>query len=126
MNWHRIDQLLADCTKQSALRSGEADPRFRDYVEFLTRYDGAEGFVGADNYIVLWSASQLRELNEAYRVADFVPGVLLFGTDGGDIAFGIDEATGRYVSVPMVGMAREAIRSEGASFEEFLENRASA
>jgi hypothetical protein len=125
MNWSRIDQLLATCSKQTALRSAEADPRLRDYVDFLSRHDGAEGFVGADRYIVLWSDLQLRELNDAYRVADFAPGVLLIGTDGGDTGFGIDEATGHYVSVPMIGMSRETLNDEGASFEEFLENRAS-
>lgn len=124
MNWSRIDQLLENCTTQPGLKSAETDPRFRDYAAFLLRYDGAEGFVGS-SYIALWSAAQTRELNEAYRVAEFVPGILLVGTDGGDTGFGIDEATGRYVSVPMIGMSREALRDEGASFEEFLENRAS-
>lgn len=125
MNWSRIDQLLGNCTKQPALTSGETDSRFRDYAEFLLRHNGAEGFVSGNSYVALWSAAQTRELNEAYRVAEFAPGVLLFGTDGSDTGFGIDEATGRYVSVPLVGMSREALRDEGASFEEFLESRAS-
>jgi hypothetical protein len=126
VNWSRIDQLLANCSKQTGLRSADADPRLRDYSEFLSRHDGAEGFVGADRYIVLWGAQQLRELNVAYRVAEFAPSVLLIGTDGGDTGFGIDEATGCYVSVPMVGMSREALKHEGSSFEEFLANRAAS
>jgi hypothetical protein len=97
----------------------------RDYFEFLSRHNGAEGFLGTDRYIVLWSDLQLRELNEAYGVEDFAPSVLLIGTDGGDTAYGIDDATGRYVSVPIVGMSREALKDEGASFEEFLANTAS-
>lgn len=125
MNWIRIDQLLSRCSRQAGLHSEEVDPRLLDYADFLRRHDGAEGFVDDDHYIVLWSASQLRELNDAYRVADLAPGVLLFGTDGGDTGFGIDKIGGRYVSVPMVGMSREALKDEGASFEEFLENRAS-
>ena len=102
------------------------DPRLRDYSEFLARYDGTEGFLAPDRYIALWSALQVRELNEAYRVAEFAPSLILIGTDGGDTGFGIDETTGRYVSVPMIGMAREAFNNEGASFEEFLANLASA
>jgi hypothetical protein len=123
MNWHHIEQLLANCSKQSRLAPDMADQRLRDYAEFLARYDGAEGFLCSDNYIVLWSALQICELNFAYRIADFVPAVILFGTDGGDTVYGIDEATGRYVSLPLIGMSNETLRDEGASFEEFLENR---
>ena len=125
MNWSHVDRLLINCSKRPGLDFGEADPRFRDYAEFLLRHDGAEGFIGSDQYIMLWSAFQLRELNAAYRVSDLMQGVVLIGTDGGDTAFGIDEATGRYLSVPIVGMSREMVRDEGASFEEFLESRAS-
>jgi len=123
MDWHRIEQLLANCSKHSGLTT--QNKRLRDYSEFLLRYDGAEGFVGTDNYIVLWNALQIGELNDSYRVSDFVPRIILIGTNGGDTGFGIDESTGRYVSVPLIGMSHEALRDEGASFQEFLENRAS-
>lgn len=125
MNWIRIDQLLKNCWKQAGAEFLEADPRLRDYFEFLSRYDGAEGFLRTDRYIVLWSTLQIRELNHAYRVADFAPDVLLIGTDGGATGFGIDQITGRYMSVPMIGMSRKASKDEGATFEEFLERLAS-
>jgi hypothetical protein len=125
MNWVRVNQLLVSCRKQISARCVESDPRLRDYLEFLSSYDGAEGFLSSGRYIVLWSALQVRELNDAYRVADFAPGVRLIGTDGGDTFFGIDETTGRYVSVPIIGMSREALKDEGGTFEEFLQRRAS-
>jgi hypothetical protein len=125
MNWSHVEQLLANCSKDAGFRETPND-RLRDYGEFLSRYDGAEGFVGVGQYLVLWSAEQIQELNAAYRVAEFAPGILLFGTDGGDTGFGIDEITGRYLSVPLIGLSRDAAKDEGSSFEEFLENRVAA
>jgi hypothetical protein len=34
----------------------------RDYVEFLRRSDGGEGFIGPNAYVMLWQLSELAEL----------------------------------------------------------------
>jgi hypothetical protein len=127
MKWMYVEKLLANCTKQRV--AGVHRPALvlpGDYGELFLHYDGVEGFVGREQYLLLWKAEQLEELNAAYQVAEFAPGIVLVGTDGGDTGFGLDEKTGRYVSVPLIGLSREATRDAGGSFEEFLARLAGA
>lgn len=123
MNWARIEHLLASCEKQPPSRA-PASLSLGDYEDVLARYNGLEGFVGSDQYLQLWKAEDIVGLNAAYHVADFAPGIDLIGTDGGDTGYGIEATTRHYVSVPLVGMSRNAVRNVGANFEEFLEKLA--
>lgn len=124
MNWIRVEQLLAECVKLPATDHSSRLVNVGDYDVVLAKYSGIEGFVGARQYLVLWSAEQIVELNAAYQVSVYVPDVVLIGTDGADTAFGIDSQSKRFVSLPLVGMSREQLRTLGQTFEEFLERLA--
>jgi len=94
-----------------------------DYVEFLQEANGGEGFIGSDGYIILWPIEDLFHLNKAYEVAEYAPGLFLFGSDGGGEAFAFDTRSNRsVVSVPFVGMDRSLARHLGSNFQEFLES----
>jgi hypothetical protein len=54
-----------------------------DYVQFLHRMNGGEGFLGEHAYVALWRVEELRERNAGYEVAEFAPGLFLFGSNGG-------------------------------------------
>lgn len=91
------------------------------YVNFLSQGNGGEGFVG-NNYLILWPIEQIKELNEAYQVEEFAPGLLLFGSSGGGEAYAFDM---RYegspiVQVPFVGMALKEVWNVASNFQEFL------
>ena len=62
-------------------------------------------------------------MNKAYEVAEYAPGLLLFGSDGGGEAFAFDtrSATKPIVSVPFVGMELTVTRRLASNFTEFLE-----
>ena len=94
----------------------------RDYVEFLRRSDGGEGLVGPNAYVILWQLSELAELNNAYQVEEYAPGLLIFGSNGGGDAYAFDTlASGMpIVSVPFVGMERSLVRTLAPSFNDFL------
>lgn len=78
-----------------------------EYLNFLLKYDGGEGFIG-DNYIVLWKAEELAGFNREYEVEKYAPGILLFGSDGGGEGYGFDteSAAMPIVRVPFIGMER--------------------
>lgn len=88
-----------------------------DYRAWLRTSNGAEGFVAPDVYVMLWSTAELVELNEAYSVSEFAPGLVLLGTNGGDTGYGFIEARGsvRYVRVPLIGLSIDAAEPIGQS-----------
>lgn len=94
-----------------------------DYVEFIQESSGAEGVVG-DSYLVLWSIEDLGPKNIAYRVKEFAPGLLIFGSDGAGeaYAFTIGAKQTEIVNVPFIGMGIEDPTFMGNTFTEFLES----
>ena len=97
-----------------------------DYRAVLLQSDGLEGFVGEIEYLHLWSTLEIAERNHGYRVAEFAPGLILIGTNGGNSGYGFRTAGARleYVEVPLVGMEPESVVALGQSFQEFLEHLA--
>jgi len=94
-----------------------------DYKEFLVLSNGAEGFVGENSYVMLWTLDELMEFNKAYQVPLYVPELFLFGSDGGGEAFAFNKKDKmKIVKVPFVGMDISLAQSLGSTFIEFLEN----
>jgi len=94
-----------------------------DYVEFLAYSNGAEGPIGSGAYIRLWSAQDLADDNERYNVRKYAPGLVLFGSDAADTAYGFDFRTQppEVVTLPFIGMSFDTIEARDRSFTEFLE-----
>lgn len=93
-----------------------------DYAQFLQQTDGGEGFVG-NAYLILWRIGELLEMNKAYHVSEYAPGLFLFGSDGGGEGFGFDTRsdTRVIVSVPFVGMDLGLAHLVAPDFQTFLE-----
>jgi hypothetical protein len=107
------------------IRQFDAESAFRlpdDYLEFLQQTNGGEGFVG-DAYVIFWRVEELVEMNKAYQVAEYAPGLFLFGSDGGGEAFAFDTRSDSkpVVSVPFVGMELKLARPTAPNFKMFLE-----
>ncbi len=94
-----------------------------DFKEFLMLCNGCEGFIGPDAYVSIWNTEQLVVLSQSYGIQKYVPGLLVFGTDGGEEAYGFDSRTPGLpvVRVPLVGMAWNLALPVAPSFVAFLE-----
>lgn len=93
------------------------------YSAFLMSVgNGGEGPVGSTGYLVLWKLEELKEMNLAYNVAEYAPGFLFFGSDGGGEAFAFDTRTEKWpvVTIPFVGMKPELAVQVGTDFDDFL------
>jgi len=92
-----------------------------DFSSFLTVANGGEGMIG-DNYLILWRTEELAELNDAYQVSEYAPGLLIFGSDGGGEAFAFDTRCSPWsvVKIPFVGMDLNDARPLASSFAGFL------
>lgn len=94
-----------------------------DYGRFLQQSNGGEGFVGPNAYVIFWKLGELAEMNKAYQVSEFAPGLFIFGSDGGGEAYAFDVRTPvmPIVSVPFVGMDLSLARVIAPTFNEFIE-----
>lgn len=93
-----------------------------DYAKFLRERDGGEGFIG-DAYLILWRLGELVELNKAYQVTEYAPGLFLFGTNGGGEAYAFDTRSDAkpIVSVPFVGMDLKSVHTVAPNFGSFVD-----
>jgi hypothetical protein len=92
-----------------------------DYKAFLLRTDGYEGVIG-ENYAQLYRAIEIPESQRGYEIDSYVPGFVIFGSNGGGEAYGFDSRTSPWnvYMLPFIGMEwKEAVKI-GTSFEDFL------
>lgn len=93
--------------------------KYKAYEEHIKKSISGEGMVGENNYLILWRKSEIEELNDAYEVQEFLNNIFLVGSDGGDIAYGID-TKGQYVEVPFIGMTDEEVKIVAKNFDDFI------
>lgn len=91
------------------------------YKDFLLYSNGAEGTIGPSYYLSLWSIEDIKDLNDEYGVSDFTPGLIYFGSDGGDIAFAFDiQNDYSIVEFPFESIHIEDAKFIGKDFDEFI------
>ncbi len=85
-----------------------------DYAELLVATNGGAGFVG-EEYVVLFRAEELVELNSNYKIDEFFPGIVLIGNSGGSEAIAFDKRQEPcYILIPFL-FEEEAIIELGGS-----------
>ncbi len=91
------------------------------YLEFLDLVGPGEGFIGHE-YLRLFAVEQLTWVNQAYAVEAYLPGHLLFGSNGCGEAYVFAQATTqrRVLKIPFVPLDMEYADGEWDSFDEFL------
>lgn len=94
------------------------------YKDFMLFTNGAEGPIGSDSYLVIWSIEEIIPLNEAYAVNEFTPQLLYFGSDGGGMAYAFDLRQQHYpiVEIPFESIHIDDAKLCGNTFNEFLQN----
>jgi len=92
----------------------------KDILDFLRFSNGAEGSIG-NTYLSLWSAEEIPMLNEAYRVIEFAPGLVIFGSDGGNTAYAYNKIAKVIVKVPFVGMSLQEVNQISNSLKDFFD-----
>jgi hypothetical protein len=92
-----------------------------DYLNFVRETNGCEGFAG-EWYLMLWPIEQLEQLNREYEAQEYVPDVLLFGSDGGGEALGFRRSgvQSDIVITPWIGMSPELCIKIADSFTELI------
>lgn len=118
-NFNGNNSASEDAIKQAADIMNASLPS--DYLSFLRTSNGGEGMLG-QNYVIFWKVEELPEMNKAYQVEEYAPGLFLFGSDGGGEAFAFDTRLDSWqvVAVPFVGMDLQYATPLASSFTDFL------
>jgi hypothetical protein len=98
------------------------DTKFTKYpqYEFVNRFPcWGEGSVGMFGYLILWPHNTLEKLNDEYMVSEFVNDVFIIGSDGSDLAFGVN-SIGEFIEMPFIGMSDESKKVIAKTFDEFI------
>ncbi|TCP92050.1 SUKH superfamily protein [Cricetibacter osteomyelitidis] len=90
-----------------------------DYLDFLQKINGGEGFID-DEYIILWKAEELILFNNKYEVAEYTDDIFLIGSNGGGEAIAYDLKTMNIVFIPFIGMSRKYLIFKSKNFLEFI------
>ncbi|AGF55940.1 hypothetical protein B0P06_005804 [Clostridium saccharoperbutylacetonicum] len=72
-----------------------------DYVDFMEKFNGGEGSVGKE-YLIMYKINEIIEVNDDCEVSEYVPGIILFGSNGGGEYFAFDyrESEIKYIIIP--------------------------
>jgi len=94
-----------------------------DLKHLLAEHDGGEGTLGSRKRpIQLWPLERIRAECEAQEVTRAVPGLALFGSDGGSEGYGWLPRlkTGKYGRISLLAAGAHEFEPLGDSLEELL------
>jgi hypothetical protein len=119
-----VAQSLNDAAPEGAIAEAERSigralpPGYR---AFLGVSDGYDDVVGK-GHLSLWPAGQLALRNDMLEVSRRIADLVLIGSDGGGIVYGIEWAGGtpQFVRVPFASMQRDEVRVLAGTFEDFV------
>lgn len=97
-----------------------------DYLDFMRETNGYNGEVGKHGYVCIWPVEEIVHTNEANRFRDWIPGLILFGSNEGGEYFAFDMRRNPVgvAMVPMISLELESAVDVGASFMDFIERLA--
>lgn len=108
--------LFNGLEEETEVRLGDKYSKFEPFIKEMI---SGEGMVGEESYLILWAKNELEQLNHDYEVDEYLHDILLIGSDGGDMAYGIN-AQGKYVEVPFIGMDDDEVEVVAGNFDEFI------
>lgn len=98
----------------------------KDYVDLLRIADGADGDLESGAPILFWKAELLNEVNADFDVDGQMPGLLVIGSDAGDLVYGIDlrqdAPRERYIETEDASMAWDYILWQGRTVLDLLQH----
>lgn len=100
----------------------------QDFKVFLEKHNGMEGGIGENSYLQMWSIEDIFLRNRRLQVNDFAPGLVIIGSDGGDMAYAYDtrETAMPIVEAPFIPLKLQEVTfcaNDLAGFFEYLYNQ---
>lgn len=92
----------------------------QDYIDYMIENNGYNGMSNED-YIDIWKLENIIQRNNDYKVSEFFPNLIYFGSNGGDDAYAFDKTNNMsIVRIPFIGNENNK-KIVATSFNKFLE-----
>ncbi|MGE3467928.1 MAG: SMI1/KNR4 family protein [Pyrinomonadaceae bacterium] len=92
-----------------------------DFIKFVSRCSGAEGFISGGNYLQIWSVEDMLALNPYYPDNLESHRLFFFGADGSNLGYAFDKTTSEIVSIDFLDIGDRQPTSLAKTFFEFIE-----
>ncbi|UKB85368.1 hypothetical protein LF887_07010 [Chryseobacterium sp. MEBOG06] len=92
----------------------------KDYLDFISKYNGAEGAVNADAYLSFWDIENILSCNPYYEDVEECLNLFFFGTDGSNYGYAFDKNTGKIIGIDFLDIGNTSPNIFGNSFTDFL------
>ena len=93
----------------------------KDYIEYISKNNGFSGDLNGE-YCDLWKLEDIISLNEVYKVQEFFPNLIYFGSNGGDEAYAFDKSNNMcIVSISFISNEKDK-KIIANNFKEFINN----
>ncbi|UZT98212.1 SMI1/KNR4 family protein [Chryseobacterium fluminis] len=92
----------------------------KEYLDFIAKYNGAEGIVGLEQYLTLWDIQNILSCNPYYEDVKECFNLFFFGTDGSNYGYAFDKVTGNIVGIDFLDIGDVSPEVRGNSFKDFL------
>ncbi len=89
-----------------------------EYKRFLATGRVEGGLSVEPLWYQLWPLDRIAEYNKGYRIEEFAPGFLAFGSSGGGDILVFDDKH-RVFSIPAVGMSQQEARLVAETWQDF-------
>lgn len=92
----------------------------KDYLSYVEAGGRGSGFTEGDpGYFQLWALEEAEALNRDYKVHEFAPGFVGFGSDGGGEMLAFD-SIGAVFMIPFIGDGVEDAKRIGKDWSEIV------
>ncbi|WP_175623196.1 SMI1/KNR4 family protein [Chryseobacterium schmidteae] len=92
----------------------------KEYLSFISKYNGAEGNIGKDGYLSLWDIENVLACNPYYDDVEESINLFFIGTDGANYGYAFDKTSGEIVGIDFLDIGEVKTQFFADSFLNFL------
>lgn len=92
-----------------------------DYLNFISKYNGAEGELGSEGYISLWDIENVLACNPYYEDVEECQNLFFFGTDGSNYGYAFEKNISKIVGIDFLDIGNVSPNIIANSFNNFIE-----
>lgn len=91
-----------------------------DFILFIKEYNGAEGFLNEDTFVLFWNIDDIIALNPYYVEIQDCDSLFFFGSDGSNLGYAFDKKKGNIVAIDFLEISERTPEIISENFESFL------